>query len=284
MKEQERKRHMEEAGRKQREQLSCARERTRDCLGMERARSHARRACAGLRYPVVPSLRLGNRSPFALPPRPLSYGGASGATVLVARSRGAPSVTPRDPSSSRRLPLSCSCGSFLHTFSLSLSLIFFLRLVLGSLRCVSFSSACPPKFLALYSSLTLSRHPYRFKRGRSPFFLSATFFLYAPRPRTIFISTTCLAGWRLAISERASEQPTRFATGSTLLASRGTRVFLLFFRLHRECCSSNYRRPACRRYRSSSPMRDDSRLRTSRAASTLQWTALRSRERLALRN
>lgn len=30
-------------------------------------------------------------------------------------------------------------------------------------------------------------------RSRPPFFLSATFFLRMPRPRTIFISTTCLA-------------------------------------------------------------------------------------------
>lgn len=96
----------------------------------------------------------------------------------------------------------------------------------------SFSLFIPPAV-----SLTLSRHPYRFKRGRSPFFLSATFFLCAPRPRTIFISTTCLAGWRLAISERASERaskrasdrPTRFATGSTLFASRGTRGYFFSF-------------------------------------------------------
>lgn len=175
---------------------SGARERARDCLGMS-ARSHARRACAAgfgpRRVPLChPTQVIGHPLPagrFAL-----SYHGASGvSSVLVAPRRVVPSVirarTVASFTSSSHSPVSLS-----PSFSL------------GDLFSVA-APLCPLASgpLALHSSRRLSLPPdiridSSAARSRPPFFLSATFFLRTPRPRTIFISTTCLAlrgaAWR----------------------------------------------------------------------------------------
>lgn len=74
-------------------------------------------------------------------------------------------------------------------------------LIVLSSSCLSSSSLSCPRSPTLFFFLTFSvsrsslqTSAYRFKCGRLLLFLSATFFHHTSRPRTIFVSTTCLSG------------------------------------------------------------------------------------------
>lgn len=134
----------------------CARERTRDCLGMSARVPTPVALAPGFGTPSCPpSLHPGNRSPFALLPRPLSYGGASDAIVLVARSRGAPSVT-WGPLTIARLLL----PPLTNTLFLSFSFSFFVLLrglFTVSLFLLPAVLPLPSRSLVLHSSRCVSR-------------------------------------------------------------------------------------------------------------------------------
>lgn len=121
-----------------------------------------------------------------------------------------PSWAPSAPSASNRfsctsIPLSYHrtgsnvCCS-LRSSAASLTSFSHIDYPLFLLPVLSISLSCPRSptlffFLTFsVSRSSLQTSAYRFKCGRLLFFLSATFFHHTSRPRTIFVSTTCLNG------------------------------------------------------------------------------------------
>lgn len=203
-----------------------ARKSTRDCLGIS-ARSHARRACAGLRSPYTQVI--GDPSP---PSTSLSGTAGLARASGVARPRRSfeswfllsygPAPSRRSPLSRARARVSLSLylSRFLSESRSPPSLPFAPLALRSSLWCLSL-----PPDIRIDSSATRSG-PVR--RSFSP----PRFFLRMPRPRTIFISTTCLAG-RRGTAHRFTVRRLAWRWGPTFISSPRFSYSPLFFRLLR---------------------------------------------------
>jgi len=222
----------------------CTRERTKDCLGMSArvptpvalAPSFGTPSCPPHARVIAPP------SPFHFVLSPTKARAARLSSLLVREvlllSHGSPLsfIVASFASSSLSLfllahnppPLALSLSLFL-SFFLSFFLLHFLSLSHSEASSLSLFFPFLPsrvsrfpflsvRCLSLPPDIRIDSSTARARRSFSP---PRFFSLCEPRPRTIFISTTCLA-----VSERASERSTESATSLPLLGR-----FRLFFRI-----------------------------------------------------